>query len=622
MSLPRFDNALLPEYASAKSIQRGRDYFREGMVGALILRGNQLQADVAGSQSRPYRVEIQFNTEGVDEAYCTCPYDYEGWCKHIIAVLFTYAEQPAQVETRSPLAQRLATLNREQLQTLVLKLVERAPRLVDLAETTLTLLESAPEAMASGTTSTGTADADAALQRSPTPVHVGALRQQARSLLRSQSGHWADGYDNEEDVVSPDLMELAEQARPFLDVGDGRAALAILEAVTDEVRKRWDALEEVGLQPYDFLEEIDSFWIEALLDPTLSAEERRHWIKTLVSWEESFNGEGSYFIAVAQAAAQQGWDDPALERILRGETVPGGLWGDDPPRYANEITQVRLRILERSGRDDAYLNLAKAEGFYLRYALRLLKLNRVQEAVAVGLEQTLHPFDQLALAKALHERGEITAALDVAERGLQRPEAAAARNTTLFVSDGQQDSERGVLAGWLRDRAIEQGQTERALAAGVIAFQEGPASATYQQLEQLAGSRWPELKLDLLDYLRQARRPNTDTKVDIFLRENLLDDAIQAVERYVSSTALARVMDAAIQQRQRLKWVIAQARRQAEPIMDGGQSSHYEDAAMWLRKAKQAYEAIGQKAEWQSYLDALCEKHQRKYKLMPLLRML
>lgn len=39
-------------------------------------------------------------------------------------------------------------------------------------------------------------------------------------------------------------------------------------------------------------------------------------------------------------------------------------------------------------------------------------------------------------------------------------------------------------------------------------------------------------------------------------------------------------------------------------------------------KAKQAHDALGQKAEWRAYLGTLREKHQRKYKLMPLLGML
>ncbi len=619
MSSPTFDIALLPEYASDKSIQRGREYFREGAVGGLVLRGNQLQANVAGGQPRPYRVEIEFDAEGGAEACCTCPYDYEGWCKHIVAVLLAYAEQPNQVETRSPLVQRLAALDRAQLQTLVLELVERVPRLVDVVEVALTLLALAPEALATGVASAS------ATPCPPASVNIQAIRQQTRSLLRSIGSRWDhDGYDNEEDEVSPDLIDLLEPAQAFLDAGDGRSALAILDAVTDEVRKRWDALEEIGLQPYDFIDEVQSLWIEGLLDPTLSADERQHWITTLAGWEDDFDSDGSGFIVAAQIAARQGWDDPALDRILHGETVPGGLWGDNPPRCAEAITQARLKILERGGRDEAYLNLARAEGFYLRYALRLLQLDRVQEAIAVGLQQPLAHTDRLELAKALHQRGEIAAALDVAEYGLQHtaaPVTGAARIAAMSGDGWRRDSERGVLAGWLRDRAIEQGQTERALVAGVIAFQEITEAATYRQLQQLAGSGWPELKLSLLEFLRTSTHPYTDVKVDIFLSEDLLDDAIKTVEsHHASSETLAQVMDAAIKKRP--EWVMIQAHRQAEPIMNEGKSAHYEDAVMWLRKAKKAHDALGQTAEWRSYLGALCDKHQRKYKLMPLLRML
>jgi uncharacterized Zn finger protein len=176
------------------------------------------------------------------------------------------------------------------------------------------------------------------------------------------------------------------------------------------------------------------------------------------------------------------------------------------------------------------------------------------------------------------------------------------------------------LAAWLRDRAAEHGQTERALAAGVIAFRIVPSFAAYQRVEKLAGAGWPDLQKKLLDFLRQEARVSTETKVEIFLHEKLIDDAIQATGRYTSPRTLARVMDAAVSHRP--EWVIAQARQQAEPIMNEAKSSQYEDAAMWLRKVKQAHEALGQKAEWRTYLGALCEKHQRKYKLMPLLKAL
>jgi len=73
----------------------------------------------------------------VTNATCTCPYDYEGWCKHIVAVLLAYAKQPGQVEIRSPLAEKLATLEHGQLVALLLELADRIPRLSDAIETAL-----------------------------------------------------------------------------------------------------------------------------------------------------------------------------------------------------------------------------------------------------------------------------------------------------------------------------------------------------------------------------------------------------------------------------------------------------------------------------------------------------
>lgn len=56
--------------------------------------------------------------------------------------------------------------------------------------------------------------------------------------------------------------------------------------------------------------------------------------------------------------------------------------------------------------------------------------------------------------------------------------------------------------------------------------------------------------------------------------------------------------------------------------MDGAKSAHYEEAAQWLRKVRLAFERLDQQPLWQVYLDILCEKHRRKYRLLPLLKTL
>lgn len=614
MPVPAFDPASLSKYATDRSIRRGEDYFGSGAVGTLVLRGDELETDVEGNAPRPYRVWIEFGARGVTDATCTCPYEYGGWCKHIVATLLAYAKQPDAVEIRSPLAEKLAALDRSQLQALLLELADRIPRLSDMIEATLPYV-----------TFTGPTGAAAPMAAS---VDTRALRPSVRNAMRSRGG-WDEDYSEDSYGVVDDIVELAEQTRPALDAGHGRAALAILEAVTDEFSKHWKMLEETGEETSAFFDGTASLWIEALLDPSLSADECEQWASRLADWVEDFDESAAEPLENLQIVVRQGWDDPSLGAILCGEDPPGGLWGADPPPYdwRVQVSQARLRILARTGQDEAYLHLARAEKQYDLYALHLLQLGRVEEATRAGLEQPLSDAGALELVKGLYEHGEIEPAFQVAEHSLQRLDTRA-RQDEEFSTVAERMSEFGLddshpqseLAAWLRDRAAAHGQIERARAAGIIAFRTAPGLAAYQRVKQLAEADWPDLRKELLDFLRREARVSNETKIEIFLYENLVDDAIGATERYTSPRTLARVMDAAVNRQP--QWVIAQARRQAEPIMDGAQSAHYEDATLWLRKVKQAYESLGQQAEWRGYLATLRQKHQRKYKLMPLLKTL
>ena len=61
--------------------------------------------------------------------------------------------------------------------------------------------------------------------------------------------------------------------------------------------------------------------------------------------------------------------------------------------------------------------------------------------------------------------------------------------------------------------------------------------------------------------------------------------------------------------------------RIADDIMRRGWPS-YGDAADWLQKAAQAYDAAGRRDDWIDKIDGLIEKYRRKYKLRPLLEAL
>lgn len=72
-----------------KSFRRGVEYFREGRVHNVQLSSGKVTSVVEGSLS--YRVSVKL-LHAATEAACTCPYDFEGYCKHIVATLLAVAE--------------------------------------------------------------------------------------------------------------------------------------------------------------------------------------------------------------------------------------------------------------------------------------------------------------------------------------------------------------------------------------------------------------------------------------------------------------------------------------------------------------------------------------------------
>jgi uncharacterized Zn finger protein len=70
---------------NAKKILR-----QEGVFNA-VADGTLLLATVEGTDFEDYEVEISVNDSEI-YAKCTCPYEWEGWCKHIGAVLLTWIE--------------------------------------------------------------------------------------------------------------------------------------------------------------------------------------------------------------------------------------------------------------------------------------------------------------------------------------------------------------------------------------------------------------------------------------------------------------------------------------------------------------------------------------------------
>ncbi|AVH72478.1 SWIM zinc finger family protein [Nostoc sp. 'Lobaria pulmonaria (5183) cyanobiont'] len=582
MSIPQISEFTIRRHANAKSFQRGEAYYNAGAVNAVIQRGHLLQADVLGTEARPYHVNLNFDSSGLTSVKCTCAYDYEGWCKHIVATMLVCARNSEKIEQRPTLEELLNRLDRIETQRLLQELVAEYPPLIEAIDRHISWI-------------TNPTDNQTTIKfvRSNT-LDPAPFRRQVRQILKDTVRYFEEGY--EEDPIGEDLLNVVQTAVDFSERGEGENAIAILEAITSTCAENWDDVAEYGAENDEIVGELNNAWCEAILIAELTPEEKVDIQINLEAWQDEWNAD----FGLVMEALRQGWDYPPLVQVLQGNITERGAWEEDVPDYADDLALIRLKILERQERYQEYLYLAEAEGQTQQYLTMLGRLGRVEEAIDAAQTQMNSMEEAFALAKTLSVQGALQQALDIAQSGLNLP--------------GNCQYELGV---WTSDLAIELGNSEAALLAIKAAFQLKPSFVDYQRMAELAGENWGSVKTDLLRIVCTSSGWGTESaKVDIFLHEGLIDDAIAIASELSSdrSELIHRVMDAAIPHNP--GWVIANARRRAEKIMDAGKAEYYYYAVEWLKKARNAYLESGKKADWLSYRENLMQTHARKRKLM------
>jgi uncharacterized Zn finger protein len=489
-------------------------------------------------------------------------------------------------EKHAALVRLLSDLSRDQLQSLLLKLTKQEPALMGVIEEAAALF------------------LPTASPHHP-PIDPEAIRYQVRSAIRS-----LDRMDSSEaywqiSAVVESIQQIVDQAWTLIKVDNGHDALIILEAITEEYLSEWENLDDSDGEASGFFSNLGQAWAEALLSVDLSRPERKSWTKRLTDWQEGLDDYGvDDGFAVAAAAALDGWDSPALKRVLAGTITEQGSWEDEPPLYADELTEARLHILERRKRFQEYLYLAEAEGRTEEYVTMLVRLDRGQEAFDYGFKYLGTTQEALALANALSEHGEREHSLTLAEHGLSL------------------EGSKAPLAKWLREQAEVMGKADLALRAAEIAYQAEISLENYLRIAAIAGEQWMERRTALLEYTRGNKSSWQRGQIEVFLHESLMDDAIAALEPYAGHTLVEQVVDAALQSQSHFEWVIQASFKQAEPIIEGGKAEYYYAAAKWLAKARTAYQALRREEEWKTYLSDLLSRHGRKHKLVPMLKAL
>ena len=566
------------ERASDQSFQKGQAYYKSGAIYNPARQaspgGVALTAQCEGSSAPFYRLNVELDDGGVRSASCTCPYDWGGDCKHIVALLLMYIHEPDEFSEQKSVSELLAGLDKDALAGLIQHMVERDPDLYDALELAIPAAKVAAQPTTSGNA-----------KKRQTQVSEETYRKQINRILKQ--AYRGDYYDdwNEPGYIG-DLQEVLETGIKFLEAGDAEGALIILRVLLEELTEEYDGDMDYNGDLACVIQDIGMPLAEAILsvelDDSAHDELQGAMQNILDNLDEMIEAEDE--LELILATLERGWDE------LPNEETEWEKYEEEYWMVLDKLKQARLNVLVRRGDDEAFLRLAEKSDVK-RHTIKLIELGRLDEAVKAS-EKLQNTSDAFTVAQKLREVGRLNEAIALAEKGLEMGGP--------YLNQ---------LALWLALLEESQGRKDKALSAYRIAYDESPKIEIYRHIKRLSGTNWENIQLALIR--KAGEGYSKEVLVGIHLEESDWDAAIKVAEQDMwSFRLLEKVAEAVIPYRP--DWVIRVSLNQSDQLISQTQSKLYPIAARWLERAKKAYHQKGQDAEWQAYIDNLRATYVRR----------
>jgi uncharacterized Zn finger protein len=213
MQYPDITEDQIQDRCTKPVFARGEDYFYNEMIENAMFHDSTLSATCQGSEFTPYNVSVELTPTRIADAACSCPYDWGGDCKHIVALLLTYVHEREEIHSVEPILTAIAEKPRAILLRIISELLKREPTLVPIVKTY------ADSIAASEFGDTPTASASTVVASATTTVY----REQIDRLF-------GDGFLEQHQLheVIEQLTELVRQAESLAQAGATEFALSIL----------------------------------------------------------------------------------------------------------------------------------------------------------------------------------------------------------------------------------------------------------------------------------------------------------------------------------------------------------------------------------------------------------
>jgi len=569
-SIPHIKRSNVVHWTDEVYFQRGLKYFEQEAIYDQRKEGMTLKSKCSGSQAPFYRQEVLFNSKGIEAAECSCPIGDGGHCKHVVALLLTWVNDPDSFQEVEAIDATLDKRSKPELIAIIKQMLEQEPDLESLLELPT-------------------------IGEENKPINIKAIRQQAQRAFREVDYEW--GYAGE---IETDLNPLLKLAAGYLSSNDAENSALVYETIIETIMDNEDAA--LGDEEGELLGVVYDC-AEALGKCLEKIDESKRRIGILQILFSAFQWDSIKMGGVGAA--------DCVPEILISKTTPeeraeiakwtrkimpkGNSWSDG---YHRDVLGRLLLDLESDTLDDeAYLKICRQTGRLNDLIERLLTLSRIKEAEDAAREAEDYPLFKTLEIFTKHKQA------DLAEK---------------LVTERLKETEDDRLIDWLANRLKERGDLAGSLNLEERLFWKYPNIEKYEKLRKLAKqlNRWEDLRSSIIHELEKKK--DFDFLISLYLLEKEVGNALATLEklpqRWGGHTLHIEVAQAA--KKQYPKEAIRLFTKEAERFIDYRNRDSYSQAAHCLREIRDIYRQLNDTQSWGKLIADIRER----YKKLPALQ--
>jgi uncharacterized Zn finger protein len=555
---PKITEAQIRQLANAQSFDRGMEYYHGGAIVSPTRQGNRIWAECYGSEL--YQVSGVLTPETVTELRCSCPYDWGGSCKHEVAFLLTYLNEPKAFHVIPPLSELLANHSRDDLLALLDRILQQHPDLLDSLEIAATVATPQPASQ---------------------PIDTSAYLRRIERAMRGNDWH----------KIVDDLSPAVETAQKLYADGDsynaGRFYEVLLAQIISCYEEDLNCIDDDG-----YIMSIAEDAVEGLAcclaDITDDTAIRQEWIDALLDGvlEDIHLGGIDFADSAQEVLVEQTTDDEwqILEVRIREEIDRAtGEW------ERNRLADIIADRAEYSGQgataDEVILELSGPH----EQAFILIQQGKYDLATAMAEE---HFQDQPDLVMQFADR-----LIAAGER----------QRAVRYITDMYNINATYYLDEWLVHYHRQYGDAKTSLEFAESGFVQLPTVDNYRRVQEFAESlnSWTTVRSRLLKQLTAAQQWEVLIRIAIYEQDGShalkLIKNISPKQQGLFKLNIAPVCEPTV--------AISIYEELVHEAIAGKTRSAYQEAVGYLRSIRELWDVSKDSQEWQEYIEDLVAQY-------------